>query len=618
MCVTMEAAFPCFSFLIIFSLNKQVFPSCNTGEKLNVAETLFQKEGSFLNITYLLNVSENSVSTEKSHFYVDVCQSNTRSLLCKFIRLEQSRNFTVKYGDVGDTLCVPERRYFTSSMMTWEMKISQLFTRSITAIYLYIESKTLHRQTVLIPIDVKYPSKVTNLTVDGQEVNSTHLIKEGEVNVCCFFKRGNPPVVFKLLDINGMEIADKVDKNTMQTKSGEEHLKVSLSVRCQDDWPTVRCEGSGSERNRSVSFLVRCAPRFIDGPVTLISSEFEKVTLHVKAHTTIFKECFLTPTPSQDTFIPKVKCNLSGEPPNLVLTLHPEENIYQGIWEITLGNEIGYDITTVNITEYSMSETTAQNEESVSETTARSDESVGVLTTIVLSCGCVLLVAVIAVVVVRIKIITKEPQKVTAGPTDERRQSNDTTEGATMIVNDMYGTTGGANIRHDVSQTFHPPNRDLSLPQTASRAPARPPRAQHVRARDDRNSAQSDSPYDHETYGQTYLTSADVCKNKKQQKKGGAEGVKGDIYASVSAVRKEEKNQAIKDRTTPVYEIDNTTETTESMEKASRQRDANGLIYGDLVFTAVSSAKPVVQQETKTEYATIAMTAIVPPRNPKK
>ncbi|XP_025101684.1 uncharacterized protein LOC112568568 [Pomacea canaliculata] len=269
------------------------------------------------------------------------------------------------------------------------------------------------------------PSEVTNLKVNGHDVNSTHLINEGqEVSVCCSFKRGNPPSVFSLLDINGMKIGNKVNKNIMETEGGEEHLKVSRSVRCQDDWPTVRCEGNGSQRNRSVSFLVRCAPQFVDGPVTLVSSELEKVTFRVKAHTTVFNKCSLTPTPSQDTSMPKVKCNLSGEPPNLVLTLHPEENIYQGRWKITLGNEIGSGITTVNITEYSMSETTAQGLESVSETTAPSAESVGVLTIIVLSCFAVLLVAVIAIVVIRVKITTKGHENVSRLRCANRRVSS--------------------------------------------------------------------------------------------------------------------------------------------------------------------------------------------------
>lgn len=91
-------------------------------------------------------------------------------------------------------------------------------------------------------------SKVTNLTVDGQEVSNVHLINEQqEVNVSCFFVNGNPPVTFRLLDKTSKELA---------TDKGSLHL--SLSVKCEDDWPIVRCEGEGSELNRSVAFLVRC------------------------------------------------------------------------------------------------------------------------------------------------------------------------------------------------------------------------------------------------------------------------------------------------------------------------------------------------------------------------
>lgn len=91
-------------------------------------------------------------------------------------------------------------------------------------------------------------SKVINLTVDGQEVSNVHLINEQqEVNVSCFFVNGNPPVTFRLLDKTSKELA---------TDKGSLHL--SLSVKCEDDWPIVRCEGEGSELNRSVAFLVRC------------------------------------------------------------------------------------------------------------------------------------------------------------------------------------------------------------------------------------------------------------------------------------------------------------------------------------------------------------------------
>lgn len=92
------------------------------------------------------------------------------------------------------------------------------------------------------------PTQVTSLTVDGQEVNGTHLISESQkVRVSCSFDKGNPPVTFSLVNNNGKELV-----------RGSGPLTYSLLVHCEDDWPTVRCEGNGSEQNRSVSFLVKC------------------------------------------------------------------------------------------------------------------------------------------------------------------------------------------------------------------------------------------------------------------------------------------------------------------------------------------------------------------------
>lgn len=92
-------------------------------------------------------------------------------------------------------------------------------------------------------------ASVTSLTVNGLEVNGSHLVDEGEVNLSCTFDKGNPLSSFLLMDQNGKEI-------TVMRK--EKHLNCSLIVRCKGEWPTVRCEGSGSERNKSVSLLVKC------------------------------------------------------------------------------------------------------------------------------------------------------------------------------------------------------------------------------------------------------------------------------------------------------------------------------------------------------------------------
>lgn len=92
------------------------------------------------------------------------------------------------------------------------------------------------------------PPKVTSLLVGGKEVSNTHLIEEGlQTNISCLFDKGNPPVIFRFRDSNGKEFA-----------KSEDHLSHTISVGCQDDWPTLHCEGSRSEENKSVSVLVRC------------------------------------------------------------------------------------------------------------------------------------------------------------------------------------------------------------------------------------------------------------------------------------------------------------------------------------------------------------------------
>lgn len=76
--------------------------------------------------------------------------------------------------------------------------------------------------------------------------------------VSCSFERGNPPVAFGLFDKNMKKLARDADKNGAGIVKGKGHLNFSFSVMCEDVWPTFHCEGSESEQNKSVSFLVRC------------------------------------------------------------------------------------------------------------------------------------------------------------------------------------------------------------------------------------------------------------------------------------------------------------------------------------------------------------------------
>lgn len=96
------------------------------------------------------------------------------------------------------------------------------------------------------------PANVTGLQVNGQEVNQTRIIDEKqEVSVSCFFTNGNPLVSVRLMDDTGRAQSSKTH--------GQGPLTLSLGqFRCQDVWPTIKCEAPESEHNRSVVIFGKC------------------------------------------------------------------------------------------------------------------------------------------------------------------------------------------------------------------------------------------------------------------------------------------------------------------------------------------------------------------------
>lgn len=96
------------------------------------------------------------------------------------------------------------------------------------------------------------PPILTNLTVDEQEVKGNHyFINEGQkVKIGCYFDSGNPPSLFRLIVLNGIELAVTRDERHI--------ISLLAAVRCEEDWPVVWCEPQGSAENRPVSLLVRC------------------------------------------------------------------------------------------------------------------------------------------------------------------------------------------------------------------------------------------------------------------------------------------------------------------------------------------------------------------------
>ncbi|XP_025100900.1 uncharacterized protein LOC112568077 [Pomacea canaliculata] len=192
-------------------------------------------------------------------------------------------------------------------------------------------------------LNVLYPPVVISLTVNGSEVSGNYLIDEfQEVSISCTFDPGNPPGKFFLFDKTGNEI---------KATRGEDYLNLSLTLQCEDDWPTVRCEGSGSKTNKSVSFLVRCRPQFIDRYPTVVNSGIDyRWTFKMKVYTTVIEKCRLTSSSAHNSSI-LVNCTLTGDLPCPLLTLVITENVSvtRTTWFLSLCVEGGL-LVTLNFT----------------------------------------------------------------------------------------------------------------------------------------------------------------------------------------------------------------------------------------------------------------------------
>lgn len=108
----------------------------------NFSEHLIKKQGDIANITFAVNGTEISTFSEKVTIVYDVCKSNTLSVQCTFKWREQLNQLAVKkWSSEDDAFCSAERRNFTS-VVTWEITISQVVSRSLSLMHLYLENNT--------------------------------------------------------------------------------------------------------------------------------------------------------------------------------------------------------------------------------------------------------------------------------------------------------------------------------------------------------------------------------------------------------------------------------------------------------------------------------------------
>ncbi|XP_025101688.1 uncharacterized protein LOC112568571 [Pomacea canaliculata] len=270
------------AFVILFTLLKgALLMTCGIS---NFNESLSKEEYSSININYTINVTTSPDVPDTFNAHYEVCEGNSVRTPCIFI---YEKDFSTEFktdlsGRTGVT-CYWEQRHVSSSVVALDINISQVVTRSLSAMILSTGRGGIPKPTRLIRVEVLYPPKVTSLTVDGGDYV---IIDEGKVvNASCFFEKGNPPAHFYLLDKHGTKL---------NSSSSEGHLRSSLTARCEDDWPVVRCEGNGSQHNMSVTILVKCRPQFVDKSTKIVDPAVDTVTFGVKAHTTAVKGCLLT------------------------------------------------------------------------------------------------------------------------------------------------------------------------------------------------------------------------------------------------------------------------------------------------------------------------------------
>lgn len=114
----------------------------------NFSEQLLKKQGEIANITYAVNGTEISTFSEKVTIVYDVCKSNTLSVQCTFKWREQLNQLAVKkWSSEDDAFCSAERRNFTS-VVTWEITISQLASQSLSVMHLYLENYTSNERKI--------------------------------------------------------------------------------------------------------------------------------------------------------------------------------------------------------------------------------------------------------------------------------------------------------------------------------------------------------------------------------------------------------------------------------------------------------------------------------------
>lgn len=115
------------------------------------SESLFQREGSLTNITYLYKATDSLVFSDKTTFAFHLCRNDLLTTQCTFKWREKLDQMAVKNWSPGEgTICSCERHNLSISEQSWEITISQLISRSLSVMQLSLENNVNDEKTTQV------------------------------------------------------------------------------------------------------------------------------------------------------------------------------------------------------------------------------------------------------------------------------------------------------------------------------------------------------------------------------------------------------------------------------------------------------------------------------------
>lgn len=128
----------------------------STGETENVDESVQQKENSFVNLSYDLNITQDSNYSDKFNILFEVCKGKKMASECIFKWRKQSKEISVTtWSPDQKTVCSGQHRNLSKSLLMFTIQISQPVVHSLSLLKLSItDTETMFKTLRLTRVNV--------------------------------------------------------------------------------------------------------------------------------------------------------------------------------------------------------------------------------------------------------------------------------------------------------------------------------------------------------------------------------------------------------------------------------------------------------------------------------